>query len=732
MSQKELHDYLVSRHGLIRFSLHDLLKAVDEAHIDISVKDMLALEKEMVTPNSSVVMTPEVILSFVKTVIKQTKCNSVYVPFSKGIEIEEFKGDIDRLDYHILDKEYKAFVEKQTGIQSKDDLDVDGILYEIIYSDLPFAWSYKKGITTSIVEKSIGKLAENGRAIFVFTNGITVGEYSRRWLEKLEKQGSYVEAIIDIPEGAYAPITMTGVRILIFTKTRNERVFLAQAKKTEDIPFIVNYYLSRQDSPKSKALGIWVRRGEYSDYSTYDNEQRRIRTTAKMAKDYNGEIKAIGSISHAIITPKKTGAEFVDAENAVYIPKLGRTDIVLNLEDLQIKPQNYIQVLVNQDIILPRFLAFVLNSDKGNELRVRASSGVIPSLSVERIKTIEIPLPSICIQEKILETYDELIQIDLEVSKLKNRLITIPASYKNVARDIKDVNNRGDKFEQWIESLPYPLATILKRYTACDSSQQKQEMLLYFFEAYSIFAAAIMSAVYKNPIYEQTALKDVDLEYFEKASFGSWVRIDRAMAKVFRDALNQPDKIDSVLNSFHTDDVKLVKQISDGGIFTMLNKACNWRNSWKGHSGISSEEIYAEHTRQLEGIVFRFQEKTQGLYERIRLIRPVGLRKSHGEFINRVEVLSGSNSIFKKAEVIGEALDEENLYIQVLDSGATIELPPFLVMKNSPADVKNACYFYSRLEGSKSRYVSYHYEGQPEDIEDGERAFDAIKGLLMR
>lgn len=39
-------------------------------------------------------------------------------------------------------------------------------------------------------------------------------------------------------------------------------------------------------------------------------------------------------------------------------------------------------------------------------------------------------------------------------------------------------------------------------------------------------------------------------------------------------------------------------------------------------------------------------------------------------------------------------------------------------------------YFYNRVEGGNTRYVSYHYEGRPEDTENGVEAFEWIKTLL--
>ncbi len=42
-----------------------------------------------------------------------------------------------------------------------------------------------------------------------------------------------------------------------------------------------------------------------------------------------------------IKAPKRNGSEFEEAENAVYIPRLGKSEVVTNIGDLQIKPQNY-------------------------------------------------------------------------------------------------------------------------------------------------------------------------------------------------------------------------------------------------------------------------------------------------------------------------------------------------------------------------------------------------------
>ena len=165
-------------------------------------------------------------------------------------------------------------------------------------------------------------------------------------------------------------------------------------------------------------------------------------------------------------------------------------------------------------------------------------------------------------------------------------------------------------------------------------------MLFYFFEAYSIFVAAILTAVYQHPQFSNSEIEDVEIDYFEKASLGSWVKMDQALAKIIRTKMDDPKTIDSVLDCFHTEDQSMVKLMSLGEIYAILKRTCDYRNSWRGHSGITSEAIYADHVRVLEGELLKLQKILKDLYEKIRLIRPLSLKHQHGEFINTVEVLT--------------------------------------------------------------------------------------------
>lgn len=714
--------------SLIPTELPDIIERILKENSDISMREILE-DAQRIRQHETTV-TPKPIIAFVCEIIKATNCKRLYVPFAIGTEVEEFDSNILSIDYSNLSIELRYLIQEKTGILSVSNDDGNVYEYDVIYSNLPLGPIRKDCLQKKVVEESIDKLAPNGVCIFTFGNNIVFESYAHRWLSELSEKGLFVSAVIDLPRGLYYPVTLVSSKIVVFSKKKTDKLFIAKLEKETDASTIANNYLSIKSNKRAETLGKWIDHNTFPDFELYENEQRSKRNSSKLEKAYSGSMLPISEISTDVLTPRKSGIPFSDMENAVYIPKLGKSDVVTSLSDLQLKPQNYFQILVNQEMILPEFLSFFFNTDEGMTIRTRAYSGAaIPSLNIKRIRDMKVPVPSLKTQTSVLNVCAELDEINMEVSRLKNKLKRIPASHANVAIEIKDINNKGDKFEQWIDSLPYPLATILRRYITSNRPQQKQELLLCFFEAYAIFTAAILTAIYQQPQFRDSPIPGVDKDYFKKASFGSWVRMDRAIAKIFRSKMNDSKGIDFMLNSFHTDDQSLVRLMSQD-IYKILDKTCEYRNSWKGHSGITSETIYNDHVRLLEVERSKLQEKLKDLYEKIRLVRPIGLKLRQGEFSNKVEVLTGSNPIFKKEDIVGEALDENKLYIQVIDTAKTFEVPPFFVMKNSPADVKNACYFYSRVEGSNSRYVSYHFDTKPEDTEEGEAAFDIISAIL--
>ena len=674
--------------------------------------------------------TPTEILSFATAFISRISPQSVFVPYAKGNEIDNIAQLVNHVDYQQDDQFICDLISEKTGIKPSTEEEIKGQKYDIVYSDIPIRVGRKGDPFLTIIEKSLLKLNEKGYAIFAFPSGITQSKTFKRWLVGQIKKGIHVLACIDVHEHAAIPRkrTIEEYRIIVFSRNK-EKIFMASLDNEKNTAVIIDNLLSRSESCTADYLGCWFEFGEYEDYSDYKNKKRRAALESKSKKLYSGELMSISSICKDVYHMKSSG--FEDNDNAIYVPRTGLSDVIKEEDDFILKGHNYFQVIVDPKVILPRYLAFVLNSSLGNELRARSMRGAtIKNLSISAFNQIKVPVPPIELQQEYLKLDDELRKIALETQRLQSRLRDNPAAYKNIAKEAKDINNRGDKFEQWIGTLPYPIATILKRYLVEDQFDKKQEILLFFFEAYAILEATILCAVYSSSTEEEGGISDVSAGYFEKASFGSWVKIDQAISKQYRDYLGDHDGIEKAIDAFHTNDTTAIRAICDKDVCGILQSACYYRNTWKGHSGITSDAVYEEHVQLLDMLLRKLQQRIGDVFEHIQLVRSISLEYKSGVFINKVEVLTGSDSTFKKREIIGEAMEGDQLFIHILDTNEFIQLPPYFILRSSPTSAKNACYFYNRIEGDNTRYVSYHFEGQPEDIEEGTEAFSILKKLL--
>ena len=712
-----------------RFSnFAEILKKLQPEISYSDYKKLLNNNKKRLSNRYSYTIVPSEFEQISKSFICSKNPSKVFVPFATGLECDFFNSN-ENVEYLFHDEDIKKATSTIININTCDDMPKEGN-YDLILSLLPLGPINNHFVSCQIVEQCAQLLADDGYCIFTFSKSISTSS-AEKWLSQLEKKGLNIEAIIDVPMGAYAPVTNAESEIVIFSRKKTQKLFVGMINEENIAEKIVDNFLKKRASNSDAKLGTYVD-GKIKCFSDYKRDLQIKSKNTMLAKSYNARLLSISEIG-IVHAPNKNN-EFKECEGAIYVPKLGRSPVVTSIADLKIKAQNYFQVVINTEIALPRFLAFFLNTEEGVNLRELSYHGVtIKAFNTKSLGEMVVPCPTVELQSEYLKTFDRLEMLLVEVESLKDKLQKIPASYKNIRKEIRDINNTGDRFIQWIESLPYPIATILKRYSVAEDSSQKQEILFHFYEAYAIFLSTLLSAALKKNLIDCSKLKGVDPAFFEKASFGNWVRMDRALSNLYLEAVNGSDneKKKAVLECFKTTDTNLVKLLCNKNVCNILENASGYRNTWKGHSGITSEVLYKEHVDNLDGMLHKLQGAIRDLYERVRLVRPVSLTYSNEIFSNRVEVLTGSNPIFMKDTIVSSTpLDNSKLYLQILDTGEMIDLPPYFILKQSPSDAKNACYFYSRVEKGNTRYISYHYDGKPEDIETGEAVYEHIRSLL--
>lgn len=687
--------------------------------------------------------TPQIVSSFLASFAEAIKAHSVLDPFAKygQVAFETSKYTESHIDAVSLDYTghgiVKSFTPCNVTAHLGDILQLNfDNKYDLIISDFPFSaktnYVFKgemiKDLGLAMVARCIELVKDDGYIIATFANGITFRTDLLRTLKKMEDESMYVSGMIDLPSGAYAPFTNISCKLVIFEKKAVSKKFIAQLTSLKDIDAIISNFIIKKETKQSN-LGMFVHPKDYIDYSAYQQKQNNER----LAKLFGGQYTTLKELGTAY--RPNSNNEFTDTGNSIFIPKIGVSKVVTSVNDFEIKPQNYIQVVLNQELILNRYAAYFFNIPKGIDIRRDyQQGGAIPNFSLSSILNIPIVLSDMNTQLNILETHQAVIELESQLNAIKNELYSTPMSYRKIKVRLKNINNE-ETLEDWVEKIPFPIASVLRRYITATEDKDRQKALLQFFEALSAFISALFLSFVKESktaLVGVSIITDIEIKSFEKATFGSWVTINSQYAKSFRELLAIKENRALIYRIFATKNTSVIERLCNKDLYVVLGEANRLRNIWEGHGGAYSNEHYRDHVETLHGILLKIRNILNDVFDEFQLVRGSKLSKKSGIFINTAELLIGSNNLFKSKSIESGtiALDEGKLYIHTREDNTVIELIPLLVMGSTPSSIKNACYFYSRTAGKATEYISYHYEENPETEVPGNSVLSELMNIM--
>jgi len=218
----------------------------------------------------------------------------------------------------------------------------------------------------------------------------------------------------------------------------------------------------------------------------------------------------------AEFTLVRFGEELTDQENAIFIPFIGTGDVVHRVEDMTLRPTHYARLTIKADRSCVRFVAQYLNSELGRATRESAGAGgTLPKLNRESLLQMpvyvlepEMQQRILAIEGKIAAEATTLSGLQNEIGELRRNLWSSPREFVKVEQAIEVLSTRlpaslkhsEASLEQWFETLPFPMASILRRWqaTSRDHPKDKYEALLDFFEATAEFVSAIMLSAFTS------------------------------------------------------------------------------------------------------------------------------------------------------------------------------------------------------------------------------------------
>lgn len=607
------------------------------------------------------------------------------------------------------------------------------------------------------------RLSSSGVGLFVVTPSFFLKQQSI--FHRFSELGLGMEAALALPSGTFAPYTNIPAYLVVIRRKPSTRMFVAQlsADTNTNLQVISNFRQGTEGG--SLELGRFV---EPDSFRSIDH-LRASEAMAAAEKRFGvqaSNLAELGDVKSGIKLGRP-GDEFAfqPLENAIYIPMIGNSDVVESPGELTLKPQNYAQVVIDPSRSNARFVARFLNSEFGKELREQTKTGFIPKLNKQTLRELRVFVPDLQTQRRMLEIetrimaeHNTVMALQNEIAELRRELWANPKSAQRVQERIDGLARRlaggikqhaSDTLDQWFETLPFPLASILRAWQATPSQdfKTKYEHLLDFFEGTAEFVSVILLSAFNSndavfaPHRQKLTEKMQEQKLsFSRATFGTWKFVVEYLGKQTRDLLNESGKKPEdakndrslCADMFADPSLSLPQALSSKDLPGILSTANKMRND-SYHGGVIGQEDAQLLNEQLLGEVQKMREAIADTWAETQMIHALHCRYRANVFETEVAVLMGSNNEFlKETRALTVCLDVERLYLSKKDSGKALKLLPLIQVGPSPQSAKNACYFFSRLERDGARFVSYHFTDKPEltgQFVDATEAINLLTGV---
>lgn len=567
-------------------------------------------------------------------------------------------------------------------------------------------------LATILLIRSAKSLLPGGSQIFLMPLSFI---NNARTVSLMKDHGLHADAVFYLQPGALSNTAIASNLVLI-SKNKNVKTFVAEISSDENINnAIIENYVKRRPG-KTVQLGCLQQADKIKspDALAQNDEINKILTRTGYPKSLLGDLaNKIALVSAS----DKDGIEHV--ANSIYFPKIGNSRVVTTPTDMKMKnPKNYFHIQLIEDKVNATFLANFFNSDVGKKIRESLEAGsVIPSINKSTLVECPVCIPDLKSQLKLVEIDNKIAEMSLSFEEVRRSLWNAPKNYPAIEVKLSNFQGEG-ALERWIDILPFPLSSILWRYYATNDVAKKIEHLFHYFEAFSEFISmvTISSLAQNEEFYHAECSNWMDSEskfkdWIYRASFGGWNMLFARLSKFLRKKLQDNANKNQLIQILGSPSQSYIEMLINKEIVNILNSVSELRNKHKGHGGISSVDESKRLITILTEYLTNMRSAIAGGFDCTKIISPGRGEFEGGMYTFNIKELVGAKSPFNEVEIESKiALDKNKLYLYHVYQNKPIELLPFIKY----VDSSNAVYFYSSVQGSNVRWVSYHFEGSPE------------------
>ena len=578
-------------------------------------------------------------------------------------------------------------------------------------------------------------LADEGTGIFIVPNTFfRTASRGCKTLDMLKSVGFRIEAAIELPRDTFLPQESISTHLVLIRRGEAEPLFTA--RYSNDVAHQKNILANfrKKRNGKSVTQGRWVPHEEFAGFSPLE----RAEIIEKRAKRMGFIPVSVADLVMEINTPAtEIGfAPCEERENCIYVSGTPGVPVTLTQEALPHGVTDYVQLVIDPDTADARFLAGLLNTEFGRMMRDAIRQEQEDSQSHRQGPSpavVYLPPPEDRqVQSSVVSLSQEISRLKNELTELESDLWKRPNEFKTIEGLLKQLN-QADPVRHWIDTLPFPLASILwVCRVATGSAKERYERKLQFFEALAEFLAVVhLSAWHASPNWPEVIenLRDDARKYhvsLECATFGTWRTVLQILSAKARYLLEHDPQLCYEL--YKTSNHRLLDLLARRDVIRMLEEVNITRNNYSGHVGALSEERCEQIDRELEEQLLALRALWGTEWESFQLVLPGECRYQGGVFSYSALRAVGNSTPFEVCEVdLPEPMVDGRLHLWNPDGQRTLQLLPLVKIMPSRQTGTEACYFYNRRQPEgKLRFLSYHFAADSELVEEFEDAAEVL------
>jgi hypothetical protein len=587
--------------------------------------------------------------------------------------------------------------------------------YDLIISELPLGVKVppftSDWLDIRITEASLGimtnclkHLSTNGTAIFSCLESIFWTVNGLKFIQSLREREYYVNAVFQQQNSRLN--TSVATCLLQISKRKSEKIFVAKCSDDKDAnENIISNYQNNLSNDRVPANGILI---EHDLFRGFD----ALQATAKITKIAKNRGYNIHNYQDVVETQKIYDLKKIDEiealPNSIFFNMIFPKKIYLTVDEFDRKSGKICNIQFKEDIIKASTLKSLYCQDILDSLFSQIAFGnTHKHVSINNLSRMKIIAPA---KNQAIESENFLRKVTDAKLRLDDLESVVRNDFLKSKNEITVLDNFGN-FSSWIETLPFPLATLLKKFTVEENSNNKSKILIEFFENLAALIGIIhLSARWRDLEGDSelktnlsNQLKDNGLSFYN-ATFGLWRTIIDTISTNSATIYKDPETKSLITQKYCTSNSEILNFLCGKACRRIIGKANTFRND-KDHNRKSGNELL----ECLTDLVDEFRQEIGRSFSNYELISPVGGLYENGLFKCNSRVLNGHSVIWaSKNYTTSTPLESNQLYLHSKFDNMSLKLLPLIVLRSTPSSEKNAIYMHNKIKNEQQLLVAHH------------------------